>query len=41
MSDPIVTAHLTREEIEERLTPDVYLGAAHLFVERALARWAP
>jgi hypothetical protein len=27
MSDPIVTAHLTREEIEERLTPDVYLGA--------------
>jgi 3-carboxy-cis,cis-muconate cycloisomerase len=41
ISDPTVTAHLTREEIEERLTPEAYLGAARLFVERALARWAP
>ena len=41
LSDPNVATHLTREEIDERLRPDAYLGAARLFVERALARWAP
>jgi 3-carboxy-cis,cis-muconate cycloisomerase len=40
MADPIVTAHLTRAEIVQRLNPDGYLGAARLFVERVLARWA-
>ena len=38
--DPIVTRHLDREDIARRLAPDCYLGAAHAFVERVLARRA-
>lgn len=36
--DPVVTQHLTRPEIGRRLSTDQYLGAAHVFVERVLAR---
>ena len=37
-SDPAVTRHLTPAEIDQRLDPAAYLGAARTFVERALAR---
>jgi 3-carboxy-cis,cis-muconate cycloisomerase len=38
-ADPAVCKHVTRAQIEQRLTPDSYLGAARVFVERVLARW--
>jgi len=39
-ADPAVSQHLTRAEIDRRLTPDTYLGASRVFVERVLERWA-
>ncbi len=36
--DPIVAGHLDRAEIARRLAPEQYLGVAHAFVERVLAR---
>jgi 3-carboxy-cis,cis-muconate cycloisomerase len=37
-ADPEVLRHMTRDEIERHLRPEAYLGAAHAFVERVLAR---
>ena len=37
-ADPEVMRHMARDEIERRLSPDAYLGAARTFVERVLAR---
>jgi 3-carboxy-cis,cis-muconate cycloisomerase len=37
-ADPSVTAHLGPEEIARRLSPEHYLGAAQMFVQRVLAR---
>ena len=39
-TDPAVTRHLTRAEIDRHLTPEHYLGAARALVERVLARAA-
>ena len=39
-SDPVVTGHLTRAEIDRHLSPDHYVGAARALVERVLARAA-
>ena len=38
--DPVITRHLDRAEIERRLTPQHYLGAAQGFIERVLSRRA-
>ena len=35
-ADPLVASHLSRSDIEQRLRPEAYLGAARLFVERVL-----
>ena len=37
-ADPEVLRHMARDEIERRLRPDAYLGAARTFVERVLTR---
>ena len=37
-ADPAVLRHMARDEIERRLRPDAYLGAARTFVERVLTR---
>ena len=37
-ADPSVTCWITRKQIEQRLTPELYLGEARTFVERVLAR---
>jgi 3-carboxy-cis,cis-muconate cycloisomerase len=37
-TDPAVTRHLTRDEIDQRLSPECYIGAARALVERVLAR---
>ncbi len=37
-ADPLVTAHMDREEITRRLSPEQYLGAAATFITRVLAR---
>ena len=37
-ADPEVLRHMARDEIERHLRPEAYLGAAHAFVERVLAR---
>ena len=37
-ADPEVARHMTRDEIDRRLDPAVYLGEARTFVERVLAR---
>jgi 3-carboxy-cis,cis-muconate cycloisomerase len=37
-ADPEVGRHMTRDEIERRLDPALYLGEARTFVERVLAR---
>jgi 3-carboxy-cis,cis-muconate cycloisomerase len=37
-ADPEVRRHMPRDEIERYLRPEAYLGAAHAFVERVLAR---
>jgi 3-carboxy-cis,cis-muconate cycloisomerase len=36
--DPVVTEHLDRHEIAQCLSADRYLGVAHTFVDRVLAR---
>ena len=36
--DPVVAEHLARPEIEQRLSPEAYLGSARVFVQRVLAR---
>ena len=36
--DPLVSRHLDRAEIDRRLSPDNYLGAARDYIERVLAR---
>jgi 3-carboxy-cis,cis-muconate cycloisomerase len=35
-ADPAVTRHLTRAEIDRRLAPEGYVGAARALVERVL-----
>ena len=35
-ADPAVTPHLTRAEIDRRLAPEGYVGAARALVERVL-----
>jgi 3-carboxy-cis,cis-muconate cycloisomerase len=35
--DPEVARHMARDEIEERLRPETYLGAAKALVARVLA----
>ena len=37
-ADPSVTCWITRQQIDQRLTPELYLGEARTFVERVLAR---
>ncbi len=37
-TDPAVTRHLTRAEIDRHLSPEHYVGAARALVERVLAR---
>jgi 3-carboxy-cis,cis-muconate cycloisomerase len=37
-ADPEILRHMPRDEIERHLKPEAYLGAAHTFVERVLAR---
>lgn len=39
-ADPAVTSRMSRPQIEQRLTPELYLGEARTFVERVLARVA-
>ena len=36
--DPMVTRHLDRATLAERLSPDHYLGATRMFIERVLSR---
>ena len=38
--DAVVRTYLSPDEIRRLLTPDNYLGAASIFIERVLRRWS-
>jgi 3-carboxy-cis,cis-muconate cycloisomerase len=38
VADPVVSAHLTRDDIDRELSPERYVAAARALVERVLAR---